>query len=298
VVKAVEASGDGPRITELTGTQPQQKMGPLVDTALAVQLLSRVAPMLPAGHALKARADGALDKALAKLGKTQTADGRWGAGGWANSLQSSLGTVALEMAGKAGKRVPAAALERARTAQKDMVAGDGSVDASGAAGIALYALAGAGRNGAEETIEAKQLIEEAKAEGRLRMDADLTEANLRRAGASAPRATALIQAANATRAQTARLDDEDLLRGFGNNGGEEFLSYMMTSESLVIQGGEEWTKWRTKMVELLEKVQSADGSWTGHHCITSPVFCTAAVVQTVTADRDAAFLRTKAPTAK
>ena len=40
----------------------------------------------------------------------------------------------------------------------------------------------------------------------------------------------------------------------------------------------------------LKKVQNKDGSWSGHHCITSPVFCTAAVVQCLTTDRDAATL--------
>jgi hypothetical protein len=40
----------------------------------------------------------------------------------------------------------------------------------------------------------------------------------------------------------------------------------------------------------LQKIQNGDGSWTGHHCITSPVFCTAAVVQCLTTDRDATFL--------
>ena len=61
---------------------------------------------------------------------------------------------------------------------------------------------------------------------------------------------------------------------------------MLTSESLLITGGEQWQKWNTKMHERLQKIQSPDGSWTGHHCITSPVFCTAAALQCLTAERD------------
>ena len=80
------------------------------------------------------------------------------------------------------------------------------------------------------------------------------------------------------------------MSGFGNNGGEEFLSYMMTSESMVINGGEKFGKWQTKMVERLEKIQNPNGSWSGHHCITSPVFCTAAVVLTLTVEKDKAML--------
>ena len=40
----------------------------------------------------------------------------------------------------------------------------------------------------------------------------------------------------------------------------------------------------------LEKIQRDDGSWTGLHCITGPVFCTAAVLQCLTADQDSDLL--------
>ena len=82
-----------------------------------------------------------------------------------------------------------------------------------------------------------------------------------------------------------------LLAGFGNNGGEEFLSYLMTSESLVIAGGREWNSWNNKMKERLGTIQNQDGSWSGHHCITSPVFCTAAVLQVLTTERDVELLK-------
>jgi hypothetical protein len=100
----------------------------------------------------------------------------------------------------------------------------------------------------------------------------------------------LADAYDQNRAQIERLSDEQLLAGFGNNGGEEFLSYLMTSETLVIAGGEKFHQWQDKMQGRLAKIQNSDGSWSGHHCITSPVFCTAAVVQCLTADQDAEFL--------
>jgi hypothetical protein len=100
----------------------------------------------------------------------------------------------------------------------------------------------------------------------------------------------LARAAAQNKVQLERLGDENLLKGFGNNGGEEFLSYLMTSESLVIAGGDKFHQWNDKMEGRLSKVQNSDGSWSGHHCITSPVFCTAAVVQCLTTDRDAEFL--------
>jgi len=86
-------------------------------------------------------------------------------------------------------------------------------------------------------------------------------------------------------------NDNALLTGFGNNGGEEFLSYLMTSESLVITGGEAWKSWDEKMHRRLRKIQSGNGSWSGHHCITSPVFCTSAVVQCLNTFKDAETLR-------
>jgi hypothetical protein len=81
-----------------------------------------------------------------------------------------------------------------------------------------------------------------------------------------------------------------MLQGFGSNGGEEYLSYLLTSETLVIAGPDKFNQWNDKMHGRLQKIQNSDGSWSGLHCITSPVFCTAAVVQCLTTDRDATFL--------
>jgi len=39
--------------------------------------------------------------------------------------------------------------------------------------------------------------------------------------------------------------------------------------------------------ERLRKLQNQDGTWAGHHCITSRTFCTAASVMTLTAEREA-----------
>jgi hypothetical protein len=294
LTKAVEDSSDGPRVTELQGTQPQTKLGPLVDTALTVQFLSRAVPLLPKG-VLADRANAALDKALGKLHGAQGKDGEWGKGGWANALQGALGTVALETAASAGKPMPGGALEAARKAQQtrvDVVSGRAKTDDS--AGVELYSMAGAARNAAAQSALAERIVDAAKARGELPKDAEVNEESLRRAGMSDPAdAKPLADAVAVMKAQSSRLEDPQLLAGFGNNGGEEFLSYMMTSEALVIRGGDDWPKWRTKLQGLLEKVQSADGSWTGHHCITSPVFCTAAVVAAFTADHDAAALRAR-----
>ena len=293
LVRIVEESPeDGGRITDITGTQPQAKMGQLVDTSLAVQFFSKVLPTLPASSPLRKRVDAALDKGLRKLQGSQMKDGSWGkSGGWAPVLQSSLGCTALELAQAIGKEVNGELLDLARKYQKgnfDTSTGRASADA--AAGVELYAFAGSQRASAPEAAAAKTLLDKAKAEGKLPEDAEVSARSLTIAGLGAKRAAVLSNAYEQNQSQIARLSDESLIAGFGNNGGEEYLSYLMTSESLVIVGGEAWTKWNDRMYERLQKIQSPNGSWTGHHCITSPVFCTAAVIQCLTADRDVDLL--------
>ena len=294
LVAAVEkAPADGPLITDVEGTQPQSKLGRNVDTAMTAQYLARALALLPKDDELQPRVDKALDKCLAKLQVSQEKDGSWGqGGGWAPVLQSSLSCSALEIAVANGKQVDKDVLAKARSFQKgNFDPASGKVDASGAAGVELYAFNGAFRANASEAAQADRFIDEAKARGELAADAPVSEENLQIAGAKEPdQARKLAAASTQNEAQIARLGDDQLLAGFGNNGGEEFLSYLMTSETLLIAGGDKFHQWQDKMQGRLTKVQNADGSWSGHHCISSPVFCTAAVVQCLTADQDAEFL--------
>ena len=287
-----ESDANGPTITTLQGTQPQSKLGQFIDTSMTLQFLSRILPKLPDSDPLHPQVDAALDKCLVKLQKSQKEDGSWGGGSWAGVLQSSVGCSALEWAVAAGKNVDMDALDRAREHQKDNFNTEtGRASAEDSAGIELYAFAGSQRAAASEAGAAFQIIENAKKEGLLEADAECTVENLRLVGIDASKATTLTRAFAQNRAQLKLLDNEQMLSGFGNNGGEEFLSYMLTSESLVLQGGDAWPKWKQKMHTRMAKIQISDGSWTGHHCITSPVFCTAAVVQCLTADRDEELLR-------
>lgn len=83
----------------------------------------------------------------------------------------------------------------------------------------------------------------------------------------------------------ARLDDEQFIAGFGNNGGEEFLSHMNISETLLAAGGEEFERWDRAISAAIGTAQNEDGSWSGHHCITGRTFCTASALLTLMADR-------------
>jgi hypothetical protein len=79
--------------------------------------------------------------------------------------------------------------------------------------------------------------------------------------------------------------NDQFVAGFGNNGGEEFLSFLNISETLVLLGGKDWDDWDAKMVKGLEAAQDKEGSWQGHHCITGKTFCTAGALLVLMADR-------------
>jgi hypothetical protein len=268
-------------------------MGQYVDTSLTARFLARVLNELPKKSKLRKRVDKAIDKCIVKIQNSQQKDGSWKGGGWAPVLQSSLAEQALEIAQSAGKQIDKEVLNRARENQKNNFDDDsGVVRSDKAAGVELYAFAGAQRATASETWEANDIIQKAKKEGKLPQEAKATVDNLRKIGIREEKAQSLAKSVVQNERQQARVqNDNALLTGFGNNGGEEFLSYLMTSESLVITGGDAWKKWDEKMHRRLRKIQSNNGSWTGHHCITSPVFCTAAAVQCLNTFKDAEALR-------
>jgi hypothetical protein len=298
VATVEKAPSDGPRITSLDGTQPQTKLGRNVDTPLTAQYLARAVKLLAKDDQLYKRTDAALDKCLAKLQASQEKNGGWGQGsGWAPVLQSSLSCSALEIAQASGKAVDGKKLAAARGFQKGQVtmSGPGGARASGgaaagSAGVELYAFNGAFRGNASEARQAQSAINDAVKKGDLPATAKPTAQNLERAGAGKEQAKVLEKAYSQNEGQIQRLGDEKLLAGFGSNGGEEYLSYLLTSETLVIAGADKFNQWNDKMHGRLQKIQNNDGSWAGLHCITSPVFCTAAVVQCLTTDRDATFL--------
>jgi hypothetical protein len=80
--------------------------------------------------------------------------------------------------------------------------------------------------------------------------------------------------------------DKNVMNGFGSNGGEEFLSYLQTGESMVINKDNDWKKWYDNISGHLITIRNADGSWSGHHCISSPVFCTASCLLILSINND------------
>lgn len=73
---------------------------------------------------------------------------------------------------------------------------------------------------------------------------------------------------------------EDLVNkdntAFSQAGGEEYLAFHLITETMLQKGGKDWKTWFPTVRDKIVGVQNQDGSWTGHHCITSKTFCTAA----------------------
>ena len=275
-------------ITNERDTQPQRKLGQNIDVAMASQFLTKIRTGIQ-DKQLADRVDKAIEECIVKIEQAQNANGSSQDGGWAPVLQSAMAVNALELAEVRGYKVDGVKIANAKRYQKAHATMSGSAAPADAAGIPLYALASAQRATAGDA----SVVESTVAQNVL-MDAeqspnDLNEVVVReliKKGKGKEEAEQLAESYIASRAATKRLEDDAVWRGFGNNGGEEFLSYMMTSESMVQQGQNAWIRWYEKIARNFESIQNGDGSWSGHHCITSPVFCTAAVILSLTAGED------------
>lgn len=271
------------RITSLTGTQPQRKLGQNIDASMVAQFLGRILPQTATDAGLRQRTELALDKCLRKIESSQQEDGSFQGGTWAGVLQSAMANNALEDAVVVGRKVDEKVLEKSRGYQKSNIdASSGAARTDRSAGVSLYSISSSNRATAKKYQEADRLIREAKETGRISQDAELNEETLREIVPADQEVESMIEDVQVYESTREQMKDEQVLSGFGNNGGEEFLSYMMTSESLAATGGEDWQTWSEKMNSRMSKIQNPDGSWSGHHCITSPVFCTSAVILTLT----------------
>ena len=290
LLKATEDCPDNqPYLTTLTNTQPQIKLGRNIDVILTAQFFTNILRYDITDAQLKKRIEKALDKCIARIQKGQDTDGSWKDGGWAPVLQSALANNALESAGEVGRNVDTAVLNRSRNYQNgNFDVNTNSVVTGKAAGVMLYGLSSTTRASAKEARRAKDLIYKAKEEGKIKDD-KVTEENLRAAGAGATDAKQLVTAYSINSASQQQALRDDVMQGFGNNGGEEFMSYLMTGESMLMQGGNDWKKWYDMMSAKLVTIQNQDGSWNGHHCITSPVFCTATCLLVLSIHNDMQF---------
>jgi Prenyltransferase and squalene oxidase repeat len=317
ITKAEKADKDSLYVTDVRGTQLQGKIGQYVDTFLVNLVLAEFRGK--SGDQEKALV-AALEKTMTKIVRHQTADGGFaGNNGWAPTLSVGIANKSLVRAKERGAVVDEKALQRAMAQAQGAVtntapvavadpkttpaSGTGSAAGSstgvgggavagpaapvagkaGDAGVSLYRLGqGAGNN--QDIInglridaeKAKQILKDDKAP----KDAKELAAKKVEAFDRADKDNDKVQ-----RDLASNVRNEGFVAGFGSNGGEEFLSFMNISETLVLLGGKDWQDWDAKMVKGLEAAQDKEGSWQGSHCITGKTFCTAGALLVLMADR-------------
>lgn len=273
-------------VTTVRDTQLQSKIGAYVDTFLAAQILADLKDRIP-GPADEQRRVKLLDKVVAKIQKHQNDDGAFaGNSGWASTLSQGICSKALNGAWAAGAKVDLAALEKDHKQNADGLDRASGVVAGGAvadAGVEIYrysaklgGMTGFAKNNVtrraelEKTVAAPAVSEPEKAKAKDEL-AKIDQAD-------ADQQVLLKQVAG-------RAQEQGFVGGFGNHGGEEFISYMNIGEALRAAGGDEWTKWDESMTKTLHDAQNADGSWSGQHCITGRTFCTASALMVLMTDR-------------
>jgi hypothetical protein len=185
----------------------------------------------------------ALTKLVDAISGSQTSDGHWGQQSWAPTLGTVMGWVALRGAHGAGFRVEASANKTADHLVRQM----------------------------------QQQLAENQHSWMHQLYKNAT-------GIRVLYAMGLDNEPVAKRA----FEDVLTLINTGNTpftqaGGEEYLSFHLITETMLQKQGRDWARWYPTVRDKLIGVQNRDGSWTGHHCITSRTFCTAASVLVLSA---------------
>lgn len=276
------------KITAENNTQIQSKLGDHIDAVLTLQYFSNLMEYLENSPALKKRVTNAMNICAEKIQSTQNLDGSFSGAGWAGVLQSAFANNALESAKFSGVNIDDDVLEKSREYQKgNFDAESGEVNTARGAGITLYSVSGSVRASAKEARKVKEEVRRARESGIIPEDAEINPSLLEEIGFENEEALKYSTSFQVYENSKDVAQRQDVMEGFGNNGGEEFLSYLQTGESLIINQDEEWQKWYTNMSGRLIAIQNSDGSWNGHHCITSPVFCTATTLLTLSINNDA-----------
>lgn len=288
LIEAVESTPQNAvRITKETGTQIQTKLGSNIDAILTAQYLANMLDYVGYSPVLEARIRKNLETCTEKIAAAQQSDGSISGDGWAGVLQSSLAGNALESAKYQGIAVADEVLEDAQSYQYSNVdAASGEVDVDRGAGIVLYSVSSGARGAARDARSVREAVRRAKDEGQIEEEAEVSVEILQEIGFEPEEALEMNTAYQVYDRAKVTAQDDAVMNGFGNNGGEEFLSFLQTGESLIINKDETWTEWYDNVSGKLVAIQNSDGSWNGHHCITSPVFCTATTLLTLAITND------------
>lgn len=292
LMEVVEETASGAaNIGNAEGTQPQVKLGQNIDVVLTSQFLTNLLAFYTEGDARHNRTKSCVEKCVRMIERNTGENGSVSGGAWAGVLQSSFAVNALQSAQDAGVSVEAPVLEKAEAYQmKAINMEDQSVRTDDAAGVVLYSVTSTARSSARDAREAKIALKKAKEDGKLKEGEKVNTENLMKAGYSETEALKLNTAYQVNQAATSQSLKGEVISGFGNNGGEEFLSFLQTGEGMIMSHSTEWKNWYSQTCDMLLDIQNDDGSWSGHHCITSPVFCTATCLLVLGVANDAETL--------
>lgn len=272
-------------------TQPQGKLGTLVDAPLMLRFFAAARTFGNPSANVDARILAAMQVCVDKMESGQTTFGGLKGATWAGGLQSGLALSAFELARAQGCEVGKLPYAKIRNYNDKLVKDQSGTIGSASAGVPLYAYACSQRALAASAAKARVTLLNAQARELLKEDALMTVENLITAGMSEPLAKVSVRAFEKYQKGMKKLTTDNLLSGFGNNGGEEFISFLLLSEAAIISGGTEWDQWYSRMNAKMLKIHHADGSFSGHHCISSTTFCTAMAMLLLTADHDTAQLQ-------
>lgn len=280
-------------ITTKRGTQIQGKLGENIDAVITAQFLSNLLTKTDDAHRLVVEIKAALDICVQKIQNTQDEKGRTAGGSWAGVLQSSMANAALEAAEVNGAKVDQDKLTKAKEYQEENYdPSTGTTNAADGAGIMLYSMSSSVRASAKNARKVREEIEEAKESNKIAADAPVTTQTLVDLGYSQDDATKMNTSYQVYESAKTEAQTDRVMNGFGNNGGEEFISFLQTGESMVVGGDDTWKTWYDNVSAKMLAIQNADGSWNGHHCITSPSFCTATCILILSINNDAEMLST------
>jgi hypothetical protein len=185
----------------------------------------------------------ALKRVIAAIVKSQTAEGHWGNQSWAPTLGTVMGWVALRASHYAGMKV-----------------------------------------GSSLELTAKHLVQQMSTS--LNQNQGSWMHTLYK-NATGIRVLYALGMEDEPIAKKAFADVESLVKrdntAFSQAGGEEYLAFHLITETMLQKGGRDWALWFPTLRDKIIAVQNSDGSWTGHHCITSRTFCTAAAILVLSA---------------
>ena len=282
-----KADPNSSTVTSLKGTQIQSKLGANIDVVLTAQCLANMMDYVT-DETQKKRVKDDLQICVNKIQKTQTTNGSFSGSGWAGVLQSSFASSALESAQDEGIFVDTVILKKSQEYQEgNYDYKTGKVDASDGASVMLYSVSSTVRSSSVNAKKVKQDMKQAEKDGKISSsDTIVTSETLQKIGYNTTDAQKYSTSYNVYNTSKVTAQKKDVMNGFGNNGGEEFLSFLQTGESMIINKDTAWKTWYDNVSGKLITIQNTDGSWNGHHCITSPVFCTATSLLILSVNND------------